>query len=115
MLATLPSVSTAVRCVVKPSSLPGGTAALSAELRHRSPSLRDARAGSINVRVAEPRWTDSFSHGELLRVGHDERMEVDPANLLFIFQGLADEHWGRQYGRLSWRLGLLEPLDNDDE
>jgi hypothetical protein len=29
-------------------------------------------AGSINVRIPGPRWTDSISHGELLRAGYDE-------------------------------------------
>ncbi len=66
-------------------------------------------AGSINVRVSDPRWTDSFSHGELLRAGYDQRLEVDPANLRFLFQGLTDDQWEQGYGRLSWRLGLLEP------
>jgi hypothetical protein len=67
-------------------------------------------AGSVNVDVSEPRWTDSFSHGELIRSGYDERLEVDPADLQLLFQGLADEHWGNQYGRLGWRLGLLKSI-----
>src|SRR5262249_61133836 len=29
------------------------------------------------------RWTDSISHGELIRAGHDEALEVDPAKLQF--------------------------------
>jgi hypothetical protein len=66
-------------------------------------------AGAMNVRVADPRWTDSFSHGELLRDGCDQRLEVDPTNLRFLFQGLTDDQWEQGYGRLRWRLGLLEP------
>jgi hypothetical protein len=62
-------------------------------------------AGSINVRTTGTRWTDSFSHGELLRSGVDERLEVDPADLRFLFQGVSDEAWGQG----AWRLGLLEP------
>ncbi len=88
---------------------------LDGEWKELAASANKPFAGSINVRVAKPNWTDSFSHGELLRAGYDERLEVDPANLKFVFQGLADENWGRQYGRLSWRLGLLEPLDNDGQ
>ncbi|MBP85585.1 MAG: glycoside hydrolase family 62 [Planctomycetaceae bacterium] len=68
---------------------------LDGEWKELAASANKPFAGSINVRLAEPRWTDSFSHGELLRAGHDERLEVDPANLRFIFQGLADEHWGQ--------------------
>lgn len=67
-------------------------------------------AGNVNVTVPEPRWTDSFSHGELIRDGYDEHLEVDPDNLRFLFQGLADEDWGSSYGRLGWRLGLLESV-----
>ena len=55
-------------------------------------------------------WTDSFSHGELLRAGCDERLEVDPARLRFLFQGVLDrDKRGKRYGDIPWRLGLLEP------
>ncbi len=63
-----------------------------------------------NVRQTGRAWTDSFSHGELLRAGTDERLEVDPARLRFLFQGVSDrERQGRPYGEIPWRLGLLEP------
>jgi hypothetical protein len=65
-------------------------------------------AGAINVRMTDPHWTDSVSHGELLRAGFDERLEVNPLNLRFLFQGITDDQWGQGYGRLHWRLGLLE-------
>jgi hypothetical protein len=56
------------------------------------------------------RWADSFSHGELLRAGHDERLEVDPARLRFLYQGVSDEaRKGKPYGAIPWRLGLLSP------
>ena len=67
-------------------------------------------AGGINVKVPASGWTDSISHGELIRSGYDERLEVDADNLRFLFQGLADKHWGNKYGRLGWRLGLLESV-----
>ena len=39
----------------------------------------------------------------------DERLEVDPENLQFLFQGSSDEEYrGRQYGTIPWRLGLLK-------
>ena len=62
-------------------------------------------------------WTDSFSHGELLRAGHDERLEVDPANLRFLFQGVGDEaRKGKSYGRkIPWHLGILEPVPPAEE
>ncbi|MBI5383639.1 MAG: glycoside hydrolase [Verrucomicrobia bacterium] len=54
-------------------------------------------------------WTTSFSHGEILRAGVDELLEVDPADVRFVFQGASDkEYRGTGYGGIPWRLGLLE-------
>ncbi len=67
-------------------------------------------AGPGNVRFRGERWTDSFSHGELLRAGYDEKLEVDPKDLRFLFQGVSDAaKAGKKYGDIPWRLGLLEP------
>jgi Glycosyl hydrolase family 62 len=69
-------------------------------------------AGPVNVRDADAHWTDSFSHGELLRVGYDQNLEVDPAHLRFLFQGVTDEaKRGKAYGDIPWKLGLLEPAN----
>jgi len=65
-------------------------------------------ASAANVRFAGEAWTDSFSHGEMIRSGHDEKLEIDPANLLFLFQGVSDtDRAGKRYGDIPWRLGLL--------
>lgn len=65
-----------------------------------------------NVTFDGPRWSDAVSHGELLRTGRDERLEVDPANLRMIYQGVLDtERRGLPYGRIPWRLGLLSPTE----
>jgi len=62
-----------------------------------------------NVRFTGKPWTDSFSHGELLRAGFDEKLEVDPARLRLLYQGVSDEDkQGKVYGQIPWRLGLLE-------
>jgi hypothetical protein len=38
-------------------------------------------------------------------------MEIDPANLEFLFQGVSDdERAGKKYGEIPWRLGVLRPL-----
>ncbi len=66
-------------------------------------------AGAINVRFPAGKWTDSISHGELIRTGIDQNLEVDPSNLQFLFQGLLDGQWSGGYGQLAWRLGLLKP------
>jgi hypothetical protein len=67
-------------------------------------------ASLVNVRDVGAHWTDSFSHGELIRTGYDEKMEVDPARLRFLFQGVSDgRRAGKAYGEIPWQLGLLEP------
>ncbi|MCW8133448.1 MAG: glycoside hydrolase [Planctomycetota bacterium] len=67
-------------------------------------------AGKANIVEPGGHWTDSVSHGELLREGCDERFEIDPAHLRFLFQGVTQEEMqGRKYGEIPWRLGLLEP------
>ncbi len=67
-------------------------------------------AGRANVGFAGPAWTDSISHGELLRAANDETLPVDPKNLRFLFQGVSDEEKAsKAYGEIPWRLGLLEP------
>ena len=40
-------------------------------------------------------------------VGNDETLEIDPANVRFLFQGASDnEYRGKAYGMIPWRLGL---------
>ena len=65
-------------------------------------------AAHANVRQASE-WTTNISHGELIRAGVDELMEVDPAGLRFLFQGASDQEYrGQGYGGVPWRLGILE-------
>ena len=67
-------------------------------------------AGSANTTFAGDRWTDSISHGELIRTGCDQRLEVDPDRLRLLFQGVLDkDRMSKPYGEIPWRLGLLEP------
>jgi len=64
-----------------------------------------------NVHFSGLPWTDSFSHGELLRTGFDEKLEVNWSDLTFLFQGVTDQQrQGRSYGDIPWRLGLLKQL-----
>ncbi len=66
-------------------------------------------ASLLNVRDSGEHWTDSFSHGEFIRSGVDEHMELDPAHLRFLFQGVLDKDMrGKKYGEIPWRLGILE-------
>ena len=66
-------------------------------------------ASPANVKFESSPWTESFSHGELLRDGSDETLTVDPNNLQFLFQGVMDrDRKGKPYGEIPWRLGLLK-------
>lgn len=65
--------------------------------------------GPQNVTFRGEPWCQSFSHGELIRDGVDERMEVNPDRLLMIFQGVSDAQMaGKPYGEIPWRLGLAK-------
>jgi hypothetical protein len=68
-------------------------------------------ASNANVKFTGPAWSQSFSHGELIRTGFDEHMEIDPNHLQFLFQGVLDKDMaGKPYGRIPWQLGLLETV-----
>ena len=82
--------------------LDGAWTPLAAEKDHAFASMQ-------NVTHPQPPWTDVVSHGELLRAGCDQRLEVDPAHLRFLIQGCREtDRAGKEYGDLPWRLGLLE-------
>ncbi|MFM1944400.1 MAG: hypothetical protein RI897_3382 [Verrucomicrobiota bacterium] len=72
-------------------------------------------AGINNVTFEEgvEPWTGQVSHGEMVREGNDERMILDPNNLLFLYQGIADADNRGDYGRLPYRLGLLRAVKYD--
>jgi hypothetical protein len=53
-------------------------------------------------------WTDRVSHGEFLRTGFDQHLEIDPENAPLLFQGLSKEESEGPYPMLPWKLGLLE-------
>jgi len=83
---------------------------LDGEWKGVADTLQKPFADRVNVRGGE--WTDSFSHGEMLRDGYDERQVVDPRNLKFLFQGVSEkDRAGKKYGEIPWKLGLLELAD----
>jgi hypothetical protein len=53
-------------------------------------------------------WTNDISHGELIRTGYDQNLEIDPCHLRPFYQGLnpaGDD--GGPYSQIPWQLGLL--------
>jgi len=55
-------------------------------------------------------WTGQVSHGEMVREGNDERMILDPNNLMFLYQGISNADNRGDYGRLAYKLGLLRAV-----
>ncbi len=69
---------------------------------------RDKPFASFANVAQDKTWTTNISHGELLRTGTDETMEVDPADVRFLYQGASDaEYRGNSYDKIPWRLGML--------
>ncbi len=72
-------------------------------------SRTDPFAGRINTAFPDQAWTDSVSHGELIRAGHDQRLEIEPTGLRFLFQGAkGNVGFGTVYSEIPWCLGMLE-------
>lgn len=69
-------------------------------------------ASAIKLVQPAPAWTQSISHGELVRCGVDENLEVDPAALRFVFQGVDEPGYrGQRYSHIPWRIGVLDLLE----
>ncbi|MCR5884952.1 RICIN domain-containing protein [Rhizobacter sp. J219] len=63
-------------------------------------------AGDANVSFPTGKWSQGISHGEILRTGYDQNLEISACNMRFLYQGLAPGASG-SYDRLPYRLGLL--------
>jgi len=71
-------------------------------------------AGSKNTTFEDgvAPWTGQVSHGEMVRDGNDERMILDPNNLMFLYQGISNADNRGDYGRLAYKLGLLRAVED---
>jgi hypothetical protein len=84
---------------------------LDGEWKPLAATLDKPFAAPSNVQSRGQAWTDSFSHGELLRSSYDQHLEIDGHHLKFLFQGVSDQaRAGKKYGEIPWRLGLLESV-----
>lgn len=63
-------------------------------------------ARANNVTFAGTPWTQDISHGEMVRAGVDQNMEINSCRMQYLYQGMAPGSSG-DYNRLPWRLGLL--------
>jgi Glycosyl hydrolase family 62 len=72
-------------------------------------------AGKANISFEEGviPWSGQVSHGEMIREVNDERMILDPNNLMFFYQGIGDAENRGDYGRLPYKLGLLRAVKGE--
>ena len=70
--------------------------------------------GESNVTFATgvTSWTDDFSHGEILRDGYDQTLQIDPNNLQFLYQGDNPAANAPTYNQIPWQLGLATATGN---
>jgi hypothetical protein len=65
-------------------------------------------AGKTNVTFADGgAWTNDISHGELIRDGYDQKIEIDPNNLQLLYQGADPSTTSLDYAQIPWKIGLL--------
>jgi len=65
-------------------------------------------AGKTNVTfTGGSAWTADISHGELIRNGYDQKLEIDPANLQLLYQGADPATTSVEYSQIPWKISLL--------
>nr|WP_227996687.1 non-reducing end alpha-L-arabinofuranosidase family hydrolase [Glycomyces albidus] len=63
-------------------------------------------AAQSNVTFPGGQWTRDISHGEMIRSGVNQKLEISSCNMRYLYQGV-DPNAGGDYNNLPWRLGLL--------
>ncbi|KAH8629814.1 alpha-L-arab-like proteininofuranosidase precursor [Alternaria alternata] len=67
--------------------------------------------GEANVAFPDGRWSDSISHGEIVRSQVDQTLTIKPCGMRFLYQGIAPNASGT-YNALPWHLGLVTQTGN---
>lgn len=67
--------------------------------------------GDQLVFKGQNKWTDMVSHGEAIRSGYDQKMEYDPFDAKWIFQGVLKEEITNDYPSIPWKLGIISKVE----
>jgi hypothetical protein len=60
-----------------------------------------------NLSFNSDKWTDNVSHGEIIRTGVNQKMEISDINRVdFLFQGVLGLNHG-QYWQIPWDIGVM--------
>lgn len=71
-------------------------------------SESDPFAGLNNVTFPSGAWSGQISHGEMIRAGYDEKMEIDACKMQFLYQGANLSGYSGTYDARPYKLGLLK-------
>lgn len=64
--------------------------------------------GEANVKFESGNaWTRSISHGEVVRMDVDQRLQIERCGWRYMFQGIGPKDDAPSYNSLPWRLALL--------
>ncbi len=64
-------------------------------------------AGERNVTFSANAWTADISHGEIIRAGCDEKLEISTCNMQYLYQGFDPAIDPSNYNKIPWKIALL--------
>jgi len=69
-------------------------------------------AAASNKFPSSNAWTKSISHGEMIRSGVNQKLEISSCRMQYLYQGVDPNAVG-DYDCLPWRLGLLTQTNSN--